>query len=267
MNAQDIQPEIRRRCKEVTEVLGVTPAASTALLQKHKWSKEELLGAYMENSDKVLKEAGVYHRCANTVAYKGPNECPICYEDADEMLAMPCGHAFCLDCWRDFCVNAVAEGPAVVRQTCPHASCPEVVTEEEMAAALGSEHPDFSKYKVFQLRSFVESSSLARWCPGAGCERVAWAQNASAMESEGNVAHCDACETRFCLVCGSEPHAPSSCRQLGLWKEKCRNESETANWILANTKECPKCVTRIEKNSGCNHMTCTVRLNEECYEI
>ena len=33
-------------------------------------------------------------------------------------------------------------------------------------------------------------------------------------------------------------------------------QSETANWILANTKKCPKCYTRIEKNQGCNHMTC-----------
>ena len=40
------------------------------------------------------------------------------------------------------------------------------------------------------------------------------------------------------------------------WQEKCSNESETVNWILANTKKCPKCLARIEKNQGCNHMVC-----------
>ncbi len=44
--------------------------------------------------------------------------------------------------------------------------------------------------------------------------------------------------------------------QLIRWQEKCSNESETVNWILANTKKCPKCLARIEKNQGCNHMVC-----------
>lgn len=32
--------------------------------------------------------------------------------------------------------------------------------------------------------------------------------------------------------------------------------SQTSNWIAANTKVCPKCKSTIEKNGGCNHMTC-----------
>ena len=32
--------------------------------------------------------------------------------------------------------------------------------------------------------------------------------------------------------------------------------SQTANWMQANTKECPKCKSTIEKNGGCNHMVC-----------
>jgi ariadne-1 len=37
---------------------------------------------------------------------------------------------------------------------------------------------------------------------------------------------------------------------------KCGAESETASWILSNTKKCPMCGVRIEKNQGCNHMQC-----------
>ena len=37
---------------------------------------------------------------------------------------------------------------------------------------------------------------------------------------------------------------------------KCRDDSETYNWLMSNTKACPKCATSIEKNGGCNHMTC-----------
>ena len=272
MNASEIRPEMKRRWDETVEVLGITPAAATILLQKYKWSKESLLEDYMNDSDKVLKAAGVYHRCGHTIEADTDKdksvtgkECPICYEDADDMMAMPCGHAFCQDCWYNFCVNAVAEGPIAVRKTCPRAGCPEMVTEDEMKAALGSSSADFVKYQTFQLRSFVDSNALTRWCPGRGCERIACALTASAMEAEGNIAHCDSCLTNFCLVCGNEPHAPASCRDLMLWLEKCRNESETANWILANTKECPKCVARIEKNHGCNHMTCQRCSHEFCW--
>lgn len=235
----------------MTEILGVSAYSATALLQKFQWSKENLLEAYMNDSDKVLKLAGVYHRCGNTIPPKSITECPICYDEPDDLLSMPCGHSFCHGCWREFCENAVAEGPSAVRKTCPQAGCPEAITEEEMSAALGSSSPLLRKYQLYQLRSFVDSNSLTRWCPGPGCDRVACALNASAMEAEGNVARCDSCQTSFCLVCGNEPHRPASCRDLTCWMEKCRNESETANWILANTKECPKCVARIEKNNGC----------------
>ena len=49
------------------------------------------------------------------------------------------------------------------------------------------------------------------------------------------------------------------------WNQKCHNESETANWILANTKKCPNCSSRIEKNQGCNHMNCKVCKHEFCW--
>ncbi|KAI0239870.1 hypothetical protein L0F63_002147 [Massospora cicadina] len=47
--------------------------------------------------------------------------------------------------------------------------------------------------------------------------------------------------------------------------DKCEDDSETANWIHANTKECPKCLSTIEKNGGCNHMTCRKCGNEFCW--
>jgi ariadne-1 len=270
MQAEEIRPEMNLRCKDVSEVLGIPAAAACVLLRAFNWSKEELLEQYMNDSDKILKSAGVYHRCGHEIVPPDSSNhemrtCLICFDETNKMLAMPCGHAFCFDCWNGFCENAVDAGPSCVVCTCPQAACTEVVTEDEMTQALGATSPVLLKFKNFQLRSFVESNPFTRWCPGRGCERVAYALSPAAMESEGSVAHCDACDTRFCLVCGEEPHSPATCKGLAKWNEKCRNESETANWILANTKSCPKCHSRIEKNQGCNHMTCQKCRFEFCW--
>jgi len=53
--------------------------------------------------------------------------------------------------------------------------------------------------------------------------------------------------------------------KLRYGKKKCKDDSETANWIVANTKPCPRCKTAIEKNEGCNHMTCRKCTHEFCW--
>jgi ariadne-1 len=286
MKAEQIRPEMIRVCEDVCEVLQLSRATAGVLLRQVHWNKESLLEQYIsseDNNERLLKQAGVYNRCyggndnstkkTNTiipscsVAPGSKFTCPICYDETTDTLSMPCGHSFCRDCWSDFCSNAINEGPSCVTVTCPQAGCPEVVTEEEMEAVLGNDCSSLilQKYFSYQLRSFVESNPLTRWCPGRGCERVACALSPAAMESEGSVARCIDCYTDFCLVCGEEPHAPSNCKLLAKWLHKCRNESETANWIIANTKSCPKCSSRIEKNQGCNHMSCQQCRFEFCW--
>ncbi|KAL6196175.1 hypothetical protein ACLB2K_031790 [Fragaria x ananassa] len=47
---------------------------------------------------------------------------------------------------------------------------------------------------------------------------------------------------------------PVECRTLKEWILKNSSEAENTNWILANSKPCPKCKRAIEKNQGCMHM-------------
>uniref|UniRef100_A0A0E0IF84 RBR-type E3 ubiquitin transferase n=1 Tax=Oryza nivara TaxID=4536 RepID=A0A0E0IF84_ORYNI len=57
--------------------------------------------------------------------------------------------------------------------------------------------------------------------------------------------------------CTEEAHRPVNCETVSRWILKNSAESENMNWILANSKPCPKCKRPIEKNQGCMHMTCT----------
>lgn len=140
------------------------------------------------------------------------------------------------------------EGPTCVYTTCPEHKCQQIVSEAVFKEFVSS--GEMARYESFALTSFVDINKTLRFCPGKNCTMVV-----KAPLSYPRSVRCT-CGSVFCFRCGEEAHDPASCAELALWKEKCQNESETANWILANTKQCPKCKTRIEKNQGCNHMTC-----------
>jgi hypothetical protein len=68
---------------------------------------------------------------------------PVKSASMKQMLAMPCGHAFCFYCWELFCENAVEEGPSCSVATCPQDNCTKVITEDEVTQALGASSPFF----------------------------------------------------------------------------------------------------------------------------
>ena len=55
------------------------------------------------------------------------------------------------------------------------------------------------------------------------------------------------------------------CETIRRWLTKCADDSETANYISAHTKDCPKCNICIEKNGGCNHMQCYNCKHDFCW--
>ena len=97
---------------------------------------------------------------------------------------------------------------------------------------------------------FVQCNRLMRWCPAPDCNNAA------------RVGHVDSrpvkckCGHTFCFSCAENWHDPVKCALIRKWIKKCDDDSETSNWINANTKECPKCKATIEKDGGCNHMIC-----------
>eukprot|EP00594_Rhizosolenia_setigera_P014635 CAMPEP_0178956058 /NCGR_PEP_ID=MMETSP0789-20121207/9993_1 /TAXON_ID=3005 /ORGANISM="Rhizosolenia setigera, Strain CCMP 1694" /LENGTH=542 /DNA_ID=CAMNT_0020637845 /DNA_START=103 /DNA_END=1731 /DNA_ORIENTATION=- len=275
--ASELAPLMEKQIKDASDCLDIPKCAAAILLGEHKWDQDLLTDRYFNDMSKVLGKCGVMSRCGggcnnstNNGATKNKGgqlvECPICYGEfeADEMFSMPCGHEFCLECWGDYISDKLADGPTCIKATCPQEGCNEIITEEEVTKL---QHAQLPKFKEYQLRSFVQVNRKLRWCPGAGCDKIAVSNDVCSMTAGSNayVATCDKCITSFCMSCGEEPHAPATCAELAKWNEKCRNESETYNWILANTKSCPKCSSRIEKNNGCNHMSCSQCKHEFCW--
>lgn len=59
-------------------------------------------------------------------------------------------------------------------------------------------------------------------------------------------------------------HAPLKCKNIADWKSKFKDAANVI-WLSNNTKQCPKCKQLIEKNGGCNHMTCQNCKYEFCW--
>ena len=69
------------------------------------------------------------------------------------------------------------------------------------------------------------------------------------------LASCSACGTSVCKHCelrvaNGEPH---DCKQPAHGR---RENFYNRVWMVTHTKRCPNCHVQIEKNSGCEHMTC-----------
>ncbi|KDO23848.1 hypothetical protein SPRG_11280 [Saprolegnia parasitica CBS 223.65] len=257
-----ISPDLLRTQKDdlvrdVASILSVSVDKASLLLRHLFWDKEKLLNMYWSDPEAVDAAAGACFTGKEVDAATCKYPCMICMETpASGFTALGCQHLFCRICWVEYLQTKISEGPLCVTTTCPQHGCKERVSDSVFKKLLpANEYKAFDKYL---LRSFVDINRSIRWCPAPGC-------NNAIVSSGGLTTVSCSCGCLFCLRCGEEAHAPVTCDQLALWQEKCKNESETANWILANTKKCPKCSVRIEKNQGCNHMTCRGCKYEFCW--
>lgn len=113
-----------------------------------------------------------------------------------------------------------------------------------------------------------------KWCPAVDCtnfveltvdDRPEWySLKDSKQLSYLPIVRCPAAH-EFCFDCQYENHLPCPCWLVAKWLKRCEDDLETAHWIDANTQPCPKCFLNIEKNGGCNHMTCQTCGYEFCW--
>ena len=177
-------------------------------------------------------------------------------------MGILCEHGFCSDCWEMHLNTHIANGDSTMIQ-CMVKDCHSPVPADFVADVV-KDSKVLEKYAKNCLKEHVSCHPQLRFCPGPNCNVVVHAVAAS-KENKPQRVDCTKCGTTFCFTCGLEHHAPLDCKTFKHWQKKCSDDSETANYIAAHTKECPKCSTPIEKNEGCNHMICRNCRHEFCW--
>lgn len=125
----------------------------------------------------------------------------------------------------------------------------------------GASAEDFEKYDRFAALSMLATDPRFRWCVAPGCS-----SGQIHEEQGGNFFKCAGCGYEHCVRHGIKWHEGESCflydyRTSGLQdRDRHRAADEAASQALMQqiTKKClgVNCGWRIEKNEGCDHMTC-----------
>ncbi|KAG5629984.1 hypothetical protein H5410_001701 [Solanum commersonii] len=237
---------------KVSSVLSVSRTDASALLRRYNWSVNKVHEEWFADESNVREAVGLKIQ-EKVVQFRDSKEvsCGICFEDysSDGILTSACGHPFCVECWKGYISNSIADGPGCLNLRCAEPSC-KVAVSQDMVDRLTSDD-DKKRYYGFLFRSYVEENRKIKWCPAPGCN--------FAVEFDIGSDNCEVicgCSNYFCWSCTEEAHSPVDCDMVVKWMEKNNAESENTNWILAYTKACPKCKRPIEKNEGCMRMTC-----------
>uniref|UniRef100_A0A8D3AE93 RBR-type E3 ubiquitin transferase n=1 Tax=Scophthalmus maximus TaxID=52904 RepID=A0A8D3AE93_SCOMX len=238
---KESQRVLTEEVNTVAAALKVLPAVAKLILVHLHWQVSQILDRYVASALQAL-------------------QCGVCLEVVrrDSLVALPCQHYFCKECWEQHCTVLVKDGIGV-GISCMAQDCSLQMPEDFVLPLLqGEELKD--KYRRYLFRDYVESHFLLQLCPGADCPIVIKVQEPRARRVQ-----CSRCSEVFCFKCRQMYHAPTDCATIRKWLIKCADDSETANYISAHTKDCPKCNICIEKNGGCNHMQCSKCKHDFCW--
>ncbi|XPT01690.1 hypothetical protein M3J09_010820 [Ascochyta lentis] len=130
----------------------------------------------------------------------------------------------------------------------------------------------FARFDGLSMRVFLSNDPDFRYCLAEACT----SGQIHVTGSEGNIFRCNACDFHVCTVHDVPFHTGETCDQYDERRhreeEQRRKEDEARQEheelsraeIQAVTTKCPECEAPIQKNEGCDHMTCRCKF-QFCY--
>ncbi|KAH9487157.1 E3 ubiquitin-protein ligase itt1 [Psilocybe cubensis] len=227
--------------------------------------------------------------------------CSVCLTSlkGSKCLQLKCKHIFCRTCLEDFWKMCIAEGD-ISRVGCPDPECVKKANEagEEEVARVVTE-AELQRWKWLREKRNVERDPTVVHCPVAVCQAPVPKPIDADKETPGwsRLRTCPRCGYSFCAFCrrtwhgpldkcpiaqyehlaleylGAEEGSPERAKlerrfgKANIIRLVATYEEEKANmqWLSSSTMQCPGCQCHVEKNMGCNHMTCWKCSQHFCY--
>ncbi|EDR14624.1 uncharacterized protein LACBIDRAFT_305441 [Laccaria bicolor S238N-H82] len=187
-------------------------------------------------------------------------ECGICLEEHEVrkgVMISNCEHPFCQDCLLGHVKTKLTESQYPIR--CPTCSTERgrldtgTVDRRTIEQLPISEH-DIDKFEELQI--LVHSVKLT--CPK--CNETMFVLRSDYFDQKVITCPVPKCRHRFCKTCG---------KRLGIWAANwhaCTDDAKLDRLVRKyGWRYCPGCHIPIQKESGCNHMTCVGCYMHFCY--
>ena len=176
--------------------------------------------------------------------------CVVCFCDyeLEESIRLPeCHHCFCRDCLKTYLSHLKDHHEFPIK--CLADSCPCLVPLELIRENTTTQQ--FSDLCRAAFNAYVNRHGQdCQFCPSPDCPQIY-------SVGTGKV-KCDVCSANICSDCRVLYHEGLTCQEFSDFKDD-PDEAAFFAWRRQNdVRKCPKvgCGAPIEKNGGCNHITC-----------
>lgn len=200
---------------------------------------------------------GVYDHRGYFVGQLHPrHQCPVCreenmqieYDPEDGVIRVP-------GCWNHWIHQDCLEGAVTQalddrepgRLRCPIRDCGNIMGQHALVHALANNAELLARYnRVLEQerlqQEIANDPENGRHCPTPNCN------HAYLYRGAPQAMNCPECHQNYCANCLAQHPVGGQCRVRERPVEIIRD--------LDNVIPCPRCQRGIEKNGGCNHMTC-----------
>lgn len=191
-------------------------------------------------------------------------DCDICTDtkNVNEFSTMPCcQYSLCTTCLGEHLTERLRNNQ-LEAVTCPNQDCPTKKIEQHIMRAITvNNRALFDRYLNVEINEGLREIPGVRQCRTADCNFMYFPHDEN---TPGSVV-CQRCHERYCSHCGFNHAENMNCEQAARERDPDLAEQASLAVIARITKQCPNCNDPIEKNGGCNHMTCQKCRHEFCW--
>ncbi|XP_051960548.1 E3 ubiquitin-protein ligase RNF14-like [Xyrauchen texanus] len=210
--------------------------------------------------------------------------CGICFSEklgSNCLLFKECQHVYCKTCMKEYFEIQIRDGN-VQCLDCPEPKCTSIANPTQVKHLVGED--EFARYDRLLLQSSLDRMTDVVYCPRKSCCMAVM------VEPDSTMGICPSCRYAFCTKCKQTYHGLSLCKEdevlrllevyqaasaaekMRLNKEykrmifkRAKNEALSEKYVKNNCKQCPSCGANIQKDEGCNKMSCSSCRQNFCW--
>jgi hypothetical protein len=180
--------------------------------------------------------------------------CQACLEDTEtnKSQRLTCGHIYCLECLDRLVKISVKDKDPLGNLVCKIDRCNKPFTEDELKTIIKDKNT-LEKVKDLSAEQCIMRDPSVKHCPTANCKFMYFY-----ADKQAKAVTCPQCNKTHCANCLKSHDTSLSCDHA--------DKKLLEKWQKAHgARQCPSCDVVIEKNSGCNHMTCQNCTHQFCW--